>query len=101
MRPSAIVYQILVESLILLVLGLLAGNVLAIGTIIPLKDGIDLSAVSEGLEMMGASSTLYPVLQWPDVVLANAVVIVLGVITSMLPAWRASQYRPVEALGRT
>jgi ABC-type lipoprotein release transport system permease subunit len=101
MRPSAIVYQILAESSMLLVLGLLAGNLLAIGTIIPLKDGIDISAVSQGMEMMGASSILYPVLLWPDLVLANAVVIVLGIITSMLPAWRASQYRPVEALSRT
>ena len=101
MRPSAIVYQILVESLMLLALGLLAGNILAIGTIIPLKEGIDVSMVSEGMEMMGASSILYPVLQWPDLVLANAVVIILGIITSLLPAWRAAQYRPVEALSRT
>ncbi|MBT8075901.1 MAG: FtsX-like permease family protein, partial [Gammaproteobacteria bacterium] len=101
MRPAAIVYQILVESLMLLALGLLFGNLLAIGSIIPLQDGIDLSAVSEGMEMMGASSVLYPVLLWPDIVLANAVVIVLGIITSLLPAWRAAQYRPVEALGRS
>jgi len=100
MRPSAIVYQILMESLMLLGLGLLAGNVLAIGTIIPLQDGIDISIVSEGMEMMGASSMLYPALQMPDLVLANAVVIVLGIITSLLPAWRAAQYQPVEALGR-
>ena len=101
MRPSAIVYQILVESLMLLTLGLLAGNVLAIGTIIWLKDGIDVSAVSEGMEMMGAASVMYPVMEWPDLVLANAVVIVLGIITSLLPAWRAAQYRPVEALSST
>jgi ABC-type lipoprotein release transport system permease subunit len=100
MRPAAIVYQILVESLILLALGLLVGNLLAIGTIIPLRDGIDLSVVSEGMEMMGASSVLYPLLLWTDLLLANAVVIVLGIITSLLPAWRAAQYRPVEALGR-
>jgi ABC-type lipoprotein release transport system permease subunit len=100
MRPSAIVYQILMESLMLLGLGLLAGNVLAISTIIPLQDGIDVSIVSEGMEMMGASSMLYPALQTPDLVLANAVVIVLGIITSLLPAWRAAQYQPVEALGR-
>ena len=100
MRPSAIVYEILVESLMLLALGLLVGNVLAISTIIPLKSGIDVSVVAEGMEMMGASSMLYPVLQWSDVLLANAVVIVLGILTSLLPAWRASQYRPVEALGR-
>jgi ABC-type antimicrobial peptide transport system permease subunit len=100
MRPSAIVYEILVESLMLLALGLLLGNVLAVSTIIPLKSGIDVSVVAEGMEMMGASSMLYPVLQWPDVLLANAVVIVLGILTSLLPAWRASQYRPVEALAR-
>ena len=101
MRPSAIVYQILVESLMLLTLGLLAGNVLAISTIIWLKDGIDVSAISEGMEMMGAASVMYPVMEWPDLVLANAVVIGLGIITSLLPAWRAAQYRPVEALSST
>jgi len=100
MRPSAIVYEILMESLMLLALGLLVGNILAISTIIPLKSGIDISAVAKGMEMMGASSMLYPVLQWSDVLLANVVVIVLGILTSLLPAWRASQYRPVEALGR-
>jgi ABC-type antimicrobial peptide transport system permease subunit len=66
-----------------------------------LKDGIDLSVVSQGMEMMGASSILYPVLLWYDLVLANVVVIVLGMITNLLPAWRAAQYRPVEALSRT
>ena len=100
MRPSDIVYQILVESLMLLVLGLLLGNLLALGTIFWLKDGIDVSAVAKGLEMMGAASVMYPVLEWLDLALANAVVIVLGIITSLLPAWRASQYRPVEALSR-
>jgi len=101
MRPSAILYQILVESLLLLALGLLAGNLLALGTVIPLQDGIDISVVSQGMDMMGASSVLYPVLLWPDLLLANAVVITLGMITSLLPAWRATQYRPVEALTRT
>ena len=101
MRPSSIVYQILVESIMLLVLGLVIGNLVAIGTIVLLKDGIDISGVAEGMEMMGASSMLYTVMQWADLVLANTVVIVLGIITSLLPAWRATQYRPVEALSRT
>lgn len=99
-RPSAIVYQVLIEALLLLLLGLLIGDLLAIGTSIWLQDGIDVSAVSDGLEMMGAASVMYPVLLWPDLVLANGVVLVLGVITSLLPAWRAAQYRPIEALGK-
>mgnify|MGYP001820784474 CR=1 FL=1 len=101
MRPSAIVFQVLIESVMLLVLGLLVGNLMAIGTIIPLKGGIDVSIVSQGMEMMGASSMLYPLLLWPDMVLANVVVITLGILASLLPAWHAAQYRPVEALTRT
>jgi len=101
MRPASILYQVLLESLMLLVLGLLLGNLLAIISILPIRDGIDLSVVAEGIEMMGASSTLYPALKLKDLILANAVVIVLGILTSLLPAWRASQYRPVEAIAKT
>ncbi|MDT8281358.1 MAG: ABC transporter permease, partial [Gammaproteobacteria bacterium] len=80
MRPSSIVYQILVESFLLLSIGLLSGNVLAVATILPLQDGIDISGVAEGLEMMGASSILYPALKLNDMLLANGVVIVLGLL---------------------
>ena len=100
MKPSAILYQVLLESLMLLVLGLLLGNLLAIASIQPIRDGIDLSAVAEGFEMMGVSSMLYPSLKAQDLVMANVVVIALGILTSLLPAWRASQYRPVEAIAR-
>lgn len=101
MKPSAILYQVLLESLMLLVLGLLIGNLLAIASIMPIRDGLDLSVVSEGMEMMGVSSVLYPALKLKDLVIANTVVILLGILTSLLPAWRASQYRPVEAIAKT
>lgn len=101
MKPSAILWQVLLESLMLLVLGLLLGNALALLSILPIRDGIDLSAVAEGFEMMGASSTLYPALALRDLLTANLVVVVLGILTSLLPAWRASQYRPVEAIAKT
>jgi ABC-type lipoprotein release transport system permease subunit len=101
MKPSAILYQVLLESLMLLALGLLLGNLLAFASVLPVRDGIDLSVVAEGFEMMGVSSTLYPALKVKDVVTANVVVMALGILTSLLPAWRASQYRPVEAIART
>jgi ABC-type lipoprotein release transport system permease subunit len=101
MKPAAILHQVLLESLMLLALGLLLGNVLAVATVLPLRDGIDLSVVAEGFEMMGVASTLYPALVLKDLVMANAVVIVLGILTSLLPAWRASRYRPVEAIAKT
>ncbi len=101
MKPSAILYLILLESIMLLALGLLIGNILAVGSIVAIGDGIDISVVAEGMEMMGASSMLYPALKLKDLMLANVIVIILGILTSLLPAWRASQYRPVEAIART
>ena len=101
MRPSTILYQILMESLLLLLIGLLLGNVLAVGTVIPLQAGIDISIVAEGMEMMGTSSMLYPALKLNDMIMANVIVIVLGLLTSILPAWRAASYDPIEALNKT
>ena len=101
MRPSTILYQILMESLLLLLIGLLLGNVLAVGTVIPLQGGIDISIVAEGMEMMGTSSMLYPALKLNDMIMANVIVIVLGLLTSILPAWRAASYDPIEALNKT
>jgi ABC-type lipoprotein release transport system permease subunit len=98
MTPRNILAQIVVESTLLLALGLAVGNVLAWVTIEPLKGGIDLSIVGEGMELWGASAVLYPALRWEDVVLANVVVLLLGFLASLSPAWRASRYEPVEAI---
>jgi ABC-type antimicrobial peptide transport system permease subunit len=98
MTPRNILAQIVVESTLLLALGLAVGDVLAWATIEPLKGGIDLSIVGEGMELWGASAVLYPALPWEDVVLANVVVLLLGFLASLSPAWRASRYEPVEAI---
>ena len=101
MRPALIVYQILLESLLLLLIGLGIGNSLAILTVKPLESGLDISMVAEGMAMMGASGTLHPNLTLYDMLLANTVVIILGILTSILPAWRASKMDPVRALNTT
>jgi ABC-type lipoprotein release transport system permease subunit len=98
MTPRNILSQIVVESILLLLMGLAAGNVLAWATIEPLKGGIDVSIVGEGMELFGASSMLYPALYVKDIVLANVVVLVLGFLASLSPALRASRYQPIEAI---
>lgn len=101
MKPSTILGQIVTESMFLLVIGLVIGNALAVATVIPLASGIDISMVAEGMEMMGAASVLYPELTTADMLMANIVVIVLGIGASLLPAWRASRYQPIEAITKS
>ena len=98
MKPMFILGQIVIESLLLLALGLAIGTVLAWAAVQPIKDGIDISIVGEGLDMWGMSSMLYPELLLSDVILANVVVLVLGFLASLSPAWRAAHYEPVEAI---
>jgi len=100
MKPASILGQIIIESMLLLALGLAIGDLLAIASILPLTGGIDISFVGEGMEMFGAASVLYPKLYSNDIVLANVVVLVLGFLASLSPAWRASRYEPVEALAK-
>jgi len=100
MPPGNILFMVLIESLIMLVIGLIAGNLLSWLTILPIQDGIDISGVAEGLEWAGMSSTLLPAVKTSDVLLANAIVLVLGVAASLFPAWRASRKVPVEAITR-
>ncbi|MDH3777299.1 MAG: FtsX-like permease family protein [Gammaproteobacteria bacterium] len=98
MKPASVLGQIIIESMMLLAVGLLIGDVLAWATIKPLEGGIDISVVAKGMEMFGASSMLYPNLSIDDVILANMVVMILGFLASLSPAWRASRYEPVEAI---
>lgn len=101
MRPVDILSQILIEALFLLALGLAIGTGAAWLMIKPLESGIDVSIVAEGMEMMGSAAVLYPTLESKDIVMANIVVIVLGLLASLFPAWVASRYKPVDAMTKT
>ena len=101
MRPKFILAQVLLEALTLLIAGLVIGNVLAWATIASLGDGLNLSAFAKGLEWAGMSSVIYPMPAPSDIITANLLVIVLGIIASLYPAWRAARYVPVEAITRT
>ena len=100
MKSRNILFMVLIESIIMLLIGLAAGNILSWLTILPLKDGIDVSSVAAGMEFAGMSSTLLPAVKWSDVLLANSLVLVLGIAASLFPAWRASRKVPIEAITR-
>ncbi|MBI4773162.1 MAG: ABC transporter permease [Deltaproteobacteria bacterium] len=99
MKPRLIVTGIMFESLCLLLLGILIGNVLSWVTVGWLSHvGIDLSAFSEGLEELGIPHIIIPVLHSQDYIGANATVIILGLIVCLYPALKGARISPVKAL---
>jgi len=100
MNPSLVMGQILLESLYLLAVGLGVGNIAAFLSLKALEDGIDISGVAQGMEMMNMSPMLYPALRAQDMWMSTAVVVCLGLVASLLPAWKASRLDPIAALAK-
>jgi ABC-type lipoprotein release transport system permease subunit len=98
MKPRWIVGQILLESFFLLLIGLIIGNLVGWATLMLTADGLDFSRYAAGYEMAGISSLIYPVLSTSDIVIANVLIIGLGLVASLYPAWRATRHVPVEAM---
>ncbi|MBW2557893.1 MAG: ABC transporter permease [Deltaproteobacteria bacterium] len=102
MKPWWIVKEVLAESFFLLILGMVVGNALGFLSIFALTDtGIDLSALSEGLEFAGMSRVIYPFVLITDIVAANLVVLILGLVVSIYPAVKAARFTPVKAMAHT
>lgn len=102
MKPWWIIRGVLTESFLLLVMGMAVGNTLGFLTVFALSgSGIDLSSFAAGAEFAGISRVIYPAIGARDVVTANLVVFVLGILVSIYPAAKAARFTPVEALAHT
>lgn len=99
LKPVRIVREVLLESGMLLIMGMAIGNLLGLVSVKPLEEnGIDLTAFATGMEFVGFSRVLYPWLRISDVIAANGVVLVLGLTVSLYPALKAARISPVKAL---
>jgi ABC-type lipoprotein release transport system permease subunit len=102
MRPGRVILTIETETLFILIIGLLMGNLLGFLSCWTLSfHGIDLSALAQGVEFAGMARIIYPVLQRRDVINADLIVIVLGLLVALYPAVKAARFKPVEALMHT
>ena len=102
MKPWWILREVLVESFLLLICGLIVGNCLGFLSIYALSgSGIDLSALAAGAEYAGMSRIIYPAIAIKDVLVANLMVLLLGLLVSLYPAIKASRFTPVQALAHT
>ncbi|MBN2514918.1 MAG: ABC transporter permease [Deltaproteobacteria bacterium] len=102
MKPWWIIKEVLTESFFLLVIGMFIGNTLSLLSVFALSEvGIDLSALAAGSEYFGISRVIYPAVHLYDVIMANLVVFVLGLLVSVYPAVKAARFTPIEALTQT
>jgi len=99
MRPFQIIKGVVTESFFLLVLGILAGNILGfLSVAVIAKNGIDLSALAAGTQMWGIPRILYPEIWVQDVIVAGLVVLFLGILVSLYPAFKAARVTPTTAM---
>ena len=101
MRAGAVLLQIVTESTLIMIMGVVIGTAAGGGLCLWLSDGVDLSAFSEGLEAFGFSSnTLVPTIMPADLAFVVVASLVMGVVASFFPALRAVRLNPLEAMRR-
>ena len=99
MRPLQIVTGVILESFLLLLVGLAIGNALGFLAIAWLGgQGIDLASFSASTEMFGLSRMVYPEIKAADAITFNGMVFGLGLLVSLYPAIKAARFTPVEAM---
>jgi len=100
LKPRFILIQVWLEAILLLVLGLIVGNFISWLTVLATGDGIDMAQFAEGMQLAGMGNVIPFLIVSEDLILANLVVIVLGLLTGLYPAWRASRLVPADAITR-
>jgi ABC-type lipoprotein release transport system permease subunit len=99
MRPFQIIKGVLTETIFLLLIGISAGTLFGFLSVAVIsKNGIDLSALAAGAEMWGIPRKLYPEIWAQDVAVAGLVVLVLGILVSLYPAFKAARFTPTQAM---
>ena len=100
MRPRTVVAQVVVESSLVMAVGVGGGVLIAMCVYALVADGIDLTAFDESLQSFGMSPQMVPVMQTSDVVMVVALSLILGLLASFYPARRAVKLKPLDALRR-
>jgi len=98
MQKRTVVVQVVIESCVMMAMGVVVGTLLGALIFLSISDGIDLTAWSEGIEMFGTSSVLVPVMLTSDLFTVAWMSMLLGLLASLYPAWRVVQIRPLDAL---
>ncbi len=99
MSKLRIFQMISYETILLMLTGTVAGMVLSYILIIYFGSvGINLSAFAKGLNQMGFSALVYPVITIREFIHTILLVFIAGLLSSLIPARKALRLSPSEAL---
>ena len=98
MRPRQVLMQVVLESALMVGVGVLIGMGASALVILAISGGIDLGAFARGAEYVGASRVLYPDLSPLQFVTLSITVWALGILVGLWPASRATRARVADAM---
>ena len=101
LTPRLILLQVMLETALLVGLGVMLGMIAGALTILIFYNGLDLGFLAVGAQWLGAGRVFY-LRMAPDEFFGTGILIwILGVGASLWPAWRAVRRTPIAAINRT
>ncbi len=99
MSKFRVFWMLMLETVLLTLTGGFFGILLGVAvTLATMRTGINLSSYAEGMEDMGYSSHVFPVIEFEMVSIIVLLVFLTGLIASIYPARKALKYKPAEAI---
>jgi ABC-type antimicrobial peptide transport system permease subunit len=100
LKPRLIFLQVILETALLVGMGVLAGMIVGAATIFAFHGGLNLGFLALGAQWLGAGQVLYLHFTVSNFFGTGLLIWVLGVGASLWPAWRAVRKTPIDAINR-
>ena len=99
MNRRKIFSMIMLESVFLSLVGGITGMGVASAVIAATaKNGINLASYAKGLESMGYSAQIFPVIDTKFLIITTLLIVLTGILSSVYPARKALKMNPVDAI---
>jgi ABC-type lipoprotein release transport system permease subunit len=98
LKPKQLIVLVGMEAAVILIVGTVLGDILGALGYAYLNRGLDLSGFASASEHLGFARIVYPHFSLFDWTLCNVLLLVIGILGSLYPAYLASRLNPVEAI---